>query len=140
MDTPISTPDAEFTIGNEGTYLLQYPTTKEAAEKLYSFTFEIADPTTKKPVSKTITKVIHATDGYVGLQVPYRNTKDQGIAVNAVVLDRDVQAKINAPVKIQLIKQDRKAIKKQGIDGVFYYDYSLVQKEESSLSVSSDNK
>jgi hypothetical protein len=84
--------------------------------------------------------VIHATDGYVGIQLPYRNSKEQGILLNAVTLDRNAQPKANAAVTIKLIKQDRKAIKKQGIDGVFYYDYSLDQITESTETVTSDSK
>jgi len=77
MDTPISAEDSNFTINSNGNYTLHYPTDKAAAEKIYSFIFQVADPTTKKPVSTTVSKVIHATDGYVGIQLPYRNTKDQ---------------------------------------------------------------
>lgn len=77
MDTPIYAQDAQFTINPTGNYTLKYPTDKESAEKLYSFTFQVEDPTTKRPVSTTVSKVIHATDGYVGIQLPYRNTKDQ---------------------------------------------------------------
>lgn len=77
MDTPIFAQDSIFTINATGNYALSYATDKDAAEKLYSFIFQVEDPTTKKPVSTTVTKVIHASDGYVGIQAPYRNTKDK---------------------------------------------------------------
>lgn len=60
--------------------------------------------------------------------------------LNAVTLDWDAEPKPNTSVTIKLIKQDWKAIKKQGIDGVFYYDYSLEQVTESTQNVTSDNK
>ncbi|MEI6673316.1 MAG: hypothetical protein WCL02_08685 [bacterium] len=77
MDTPIAAQDSSFMINAAGNYTVNYATDTGAAEKLYSFIFQVQDPTTKRPVSTTVTKVIHATDGYVGLQVPYRNTKEQ---------------------------------------------------------------
>lgn len=77
MDTPLFGQDSSFMINPAGNYTLKYATDKEAAEKLYSFIFQVEDPTTKKPVSTTVTKVIHATDGYVGIQLPYRNVKEQ---------------------------------------------------------------
>ena len=57
-----------------------------------------------------------------------------------MTLDWDAQPKANTEVTIQLIKQDWKAIKKQGIDGVFYYDYSLDQVTESTEKATSDSK
>ncbi len=140
MDTPIAAEDSSFTINAAGNYLVKYPTSEDAAEKLYSFIFQVQDPTTQKPVSTTVSEVIHATDGYVGIQLPYRNSKEQGILLNAVTLDRNAEPKAGAPVTITLIKQDRKAIKKQGIDGVFYYDYSLDQTTESTQTVTSNSK
>jgi hypothetical protein len=77
MDIPIFAEDSTFHINADGNYLVKYPTTKDAAEKLYSFIFQVQDPTTQKPVSTTVSEVIHATDGYVGIQVPYRNSKEQ---------------------------------------------------------------
>jgi len=77
MDTPIAAQDSAFMINSVGNYTLKYTTDINAAEKLYSFIFQVEDPTTKKPVSETVSEVIHATDGYVGIQLPYRNTKDQ---------------------------------------------------------------
>ncbi|MEI6673317.1 MAG: hypothetical protein WCL02_08690 [bacterium] len=57
-----------------------------------------------------------------------------------MTLDWDAAIKANTPVTIKFIKQDWKAIKKQGIDGVFYYDYSLNQTIESTQTVTSDSK
>lgn len=140
MDTPIFAEDSTFHINVNGNYLLKYPTSKDAAEKVYSFIFQVQDPTTQKPVSTTVSEVVHATDGYVGIQIPYRNSKEQWIVLHAVTLDRNAEPKVNTPVTIKLIKQDRKAIKKQGIDGVFYYDYSLEQTIESTQTLKSDGK
>jgi hypothetical protein len=41
-------------------------------------------------------------------------------------------------VTLELYKKEWKNIKKQGVDGIFYNDYSLESTKENSLSVSSD--
>lgn len=139
-DTPIASDDSSFTINSLGNYTLSYPTDTTTAEKLYSFIFQVQDPTTKNPVSKVVTKLIHSTDGYVWIKLPYRNTQQQWIALQAIALDRNAMPIPDASVTITLIKQEWKAIKKQGIDWVFYYDYSLEQVEEYSDTIQSDNK
>lgn len=57
-----------------------------------------------------------------------------------MTLDWNAEPKPNTPVTIKLIKQDWKAIKKQGIDGVFYNDYSLNEIVESTETIKSDAK
>ena len=57
-----------------------------------------------------------------------------------MTLDWNAEPKANTEVTIKLIKQDWKAIKKQGIDGVFYFDYSLDQVTESTEKATSDSK
>jgi uncharacterized protein YfaS (alpha-2-macroglobulin family) len=142
QDRAIPSNESNFLVGKEGKYNFSYkiPNEISEAEQLYSFAFEIYDPTTNMPVSKSVTKVIHATDGYVGIQVPYRNTKDQGILLKAVTLDWDAQAKPNAQVSLRLIKQDWKSLKKQWVDGVFYNDYSLIETEEYNQIYKTDDK
>lgn len=139
MDRAITVDNSNFMIDKNWNYKLNYKAASTEKEQLYSFIFEVKDPTTLKPVSKTVSKVIHATDWYVGIQLPYRNTTKQWIKLNAVVLDREAQAKWNSKVTVKLIKQNRKAIKKQGIDWVFYNDYSLEEKTELSENITTDN-
>jgi len=140
IDRSINLEDSNFTVDKNWNYKLSYKINDTESESLYSFIFEVKDPTTQKPVSKTVNKVIHATDWYVGIQLPYRNTNKQWIKLNAVTLDRNAQAKPNSSITIKLVKQDRKAVKKQWIDWVFYNDYSLEEKEELSEKTSTDDK
>lgn len=82
--------------------------------------------------------VLHTTDGYVGLKTPYWIGKDDEIDVRGVVLDYDAKPLSGKSVTIDLIKQEWKDIKKQGVDGVFYNEYGLEETKEDSFSVSSD--
>lgn len=54
---------------------------EEQGEKIYSLYVEVTDPDTENTVTNTVSKVVHTTDAYVGIQTPYRQTKDQGITV-----------------------------------------------------------
>lgn len=139
MDRAITVDNSDFMIDKNWNYKLNYKAANTEQEQLYSFIFEVKDPTTLRPVSKTVSKVIHATDWYVGIQLPYRNTTKQWIKLKAVVLDREAQAKWHSEVTVKLIKQNRKAVKKQGVDWVFYNDYSLEEKTELSEKVTTDN-
>jgi len=106
-------------------------------EKIYNFNVTVTDPDTKKTVSKTVSTVLHTTDGYVGLQVPYWISKETPIKVHGVVLDYAAKPMSGKSVTIELIKKEWKNVKKQGVDGIFYNDYSLEETKEDSFSVSS---
>ena len=43
-------------------------------------------------------------------------------------------------MKLELWKREWKEVKKQGVDGVFYNEFSIEEKKESEKTVSSDNK
>ncbi len=118
-----------------GIYNFSYDIPKDITdEKIYSFNFDIEDPNTKKVVSKTLSTVAHLTDGYVGLLTSYWNTPKDGIKASAITLDYDAKPLSWKWVTAKLIKREWKSVKKQGVDGVFYEDYSLEETEEFSSS------
>lgn len=119
----------------DGAYNFSYTIPQDITEeKIYSFNFDIEDPNTKKVVSKTLSTVAHLTDGYVGLLTSYWNTPQDGIKASGLTLDYDAKPVGWKSMTAKLIKREWKSVKKQGVDGVFYEDYSLEETEESSSS------
>lgn len=113
---------------------------KTLGEKIYTYTVEATDPDTGKTVSNQASQIFHTTDAYLGIRVPYWNIKQDGIKVSGVVLGYDAKAISGRDVELKLIHREWKDIKKQGVDGSFYHDYSMEEKEEQTLKTSSDNK
>ena len=58
-------------------------------EQIYNYSLEITDPDTQKTVSNTTSQILHTTDAYVGVKVPYWNLQKDGAKVSGVVLDYD---------------------------------------------------
>lgn len=56
-------------------------------EKIYTYTVEVTDPDTSKTVSNQSSQILHATNAYVGIRVPYWNQKKNGVKVDGAVLD-----------------------------------------------------
>jgi len=108
-------------------------------EKIYNFTFEVTDPDTLNTVSNTVSKVLHNTDSYVWLRTNYYNTKDLWIDIEWVVLDFEANPLESKKVSIELVKQNYKNVKKKGVDGVFYNEYSLEEIIETKDNAYSDN-
>lgn len=54
------------------------------------------------------------------------------------MLDYDAKPMSGKSVTLELYKNEWKNIKKQGVDGIFYNNYSLESTKEDSFSVSSD--
>ena len=106
-------------------------------ETIYTHRFTIEDPDTKKTVTKSTSTVIHTTDAYVGITTPYRNTISEWIMTNGVVLDRDAQPTANKSIKLELYKQERKAVKQQGVNGIFYTHYERDEQLVNTQTVSS---
>ncbi|MDQ7010062.1 MAG: MG2 domain-containing protein, partial [Candidatus Gracilibacteria bacterium] len=131
------TKKGDFKIDNNGEYKYSFDFTGEKlnGEKIYNFNFDVIDPDTKRTVSKTVSKVLHNTDAYVGLKTKYYNSIKEGIDINAIVLDFEAKPLASEKVKIELIKKDWKSVKKKGVDGIFYNEYALEEKLESSLSI-----
>lgn len=130
-----------FDINADGEYTLKYdfPKSQDMWEKIYSFSVDITDPDTQKLVSSSYQVVLHNTDGYVWLQVPYRNPQNDGINVKWITLNHDAKSKSNANIKIQLIKLDWQVAKKQDVDGIFYDDYNLKETVEQEIDTKSNS-
>lgn len=108
-------------------------------EKIYSFNTTIEDPNTKKQVSNSYSIVLHNTDAYVGLNVPYYSEQKNWIKLTWIVLNYSAQALKDKDVAIELIKRERKEVKKQWVDWVFYNDYSIEEKSEGKFTMTSDS-
>ncbi|MEF2175972.1 MAG: MG2 domain-containing protein [Candidatus Absconditabacteria bacterium] len=131
----------DFVIDKDGNYNFKYlyPQDEDKGEKIYNFTFTVTDPDTQKTVSKTVSQVLHTTDGYIGIKTPYWNSK-QGVEMKGVIVDWDGKGMKDRNAEIQLIQREWKTVKKQGVDGVFYSDYSLVETIESTIKVKTNEK
>lgn len=108
-------------------------------EKIYTFNVTAEDPDTKKQVSNSYSVVLHNTDAYVWLNVPYYNEQKNWIKVSWVVLNPSAQPLSGRNVKLELIKREWKEVKKQWVDWVFYNDYSVEEKSEWITSISSSS-
>ncbi|MDD2515797.1 MAG: MG2 domain-containing protein, partial [Candidatus Gracilibacteria bacterium] len=106
-------------------------------EKIYNFNFTVADPDTGKTVNKTVSQVLHNTDGYVGLNVPYFSQFKNGVDINGIVIDYDTKPLGGKEIKIEIIKKEWKNVKKQGVDGVFYNEYTNVDSKEDEFKINS---
>lgn len=129
----------EFKISPDWNFTLDYEFPKTSSwEKLYTFSFDVTDPDTQKTVSNSVTKVLHLTDGYVWLKTWYYNTLKTWIDVDFVFLDHNAKPISNKKAKVELIKRNWNNVKKLWVDGVFYNEYSLEEKLESSINITWD--
>jgi len=64
-------------------------------------------------VTNTFSKVVHNTDGYVGLQSRYFHELDDGIPVDIVTLNSDASIKANTSVTLELTKIDWKQVREK---------------------------
>ncbi|MDD3262384.1 MAG: MG2 domain-containing protein [Candidatus Absconditabacteria bacterium] len=131
----------EFSIDGQGKGTIQYttPKTDTGNEYIYTFNVNIVDPQTSNLVNKSSSVVLHQTDGYVGIKLPYRTSLEKGIDFRGVVLDRNANPKKDSKVEIKIIKRDRQAVKKQSVNGIFFTDYELKETEVDSFTLTSDN-
>lgn len=133
--------EKSFKIDENGKYHFEYDFTwDESAEKIYNFQFEITDPNTQKPVTKSVSKVLHSTDGYVGLKVPYFHTLSSGISLEAITLDHNAKIKANTPLTLEIIKRDWKNVKKLWVDGIYYNDYALKESKVASANLKTNSQ
>jgi hypothetical protein len=111
----------EFSVDENGKYALKYdfPKGQDEGEKVYSFNVDVTDPDTQNVVSKTTSSVLHSTDGYVGLDVPYWNTSGKPVIANIVTLDYVAKPLSSKKVSVEWYTRAWKTVKKQGVDGVF---------------------
>lgn len=108
-------------------------------EKIYTYNFSVKDPNTQKTVTKKVSEILHSTNWYIWLNTKYYQEKNN-INISWVILDLEAKPKANTKAKIKIIKQEWKNIKKEGVDWVFYNEYSLVETPISEKEVKSDNK
>lgn len=143
-DNLVTTATGRLDSNGETKISYDYPKTDDAdhktGEKIYTYTLEIADPDTQKTNAGTVSQILHTTDAYVGIRVPYWNTKKDGIKANGVVLDYDAKGLSGKEVKLELWRREWKEVKKQGVDGTFYNESSVEEKKESEKTVTSDSK
>ena len=132
----------KFNIDNNWVYNFKYSFKWDDVkwEKIYNFSFDIKDPDTKKVVSKTVSKVLHNTDSYIWIKSKYYNSFKKWIDLDWVILDFDAKPRVFSKAKIELIKRNWKSVKKKWVDWVFYNEYSLEEKLESTYKVISDKK
>lgn len=132
----------EFNIDSAWNYNLdyKYPRDIKTWEKLYTITAEVEDPDTKKVVSNSVTNILHNTDAYLWISLPWWNDKKNWIKFSWVVLDYEAKSLENKSVKLEIYKRDYKQVKKQWVDWNFYNDYTYEDKLEDSLTIKSDNK
>jgi hypothetical protein len=131
-----------FEINQNGEYNFSYKFEWEKVlwEKIYNFNFDVIDPDTSRVVWTTVSKVLHNTDSYVWIKSNYYNSKEKWILLDWIVLDFDAKEKSNKNIVIELIKKEYKSVKKKWVDWIFYNDYSLDKKLESTYKAISDSK
>ncbi|EKE29741.1 MAG: hypothetical protein ACD_2C00107G0001 [uncultured bacterium (gcode 4)] len=106
-------------------------------EKIYSFNVTIEDPDTKKQITNSYETILHNTDAYVWVRVPYYSKQQDWIKFSWIVLNHSAQALGSKKVTVELIKREWKQVKKQWVDWVFYNDYSIEETKEWTVSLTS---
>ncbi len=131
----------EFNVDENGNYDLNWKFSNDIkdGEKLYTITAEVEDPDTKKVVSNSVTNILHNTDAYLWITLPWWSDKKNWIDFKWVVLDYDAKALDNKNVKVEIYKRDSKSVKKQWVDWNFYNDYAIEDKLENTINLESGN-
>ncbi len=131
----------EFNVDENWNYDLNWKFSSDAkdGEKLYTITAEVEDPDTKKVVSNSVTNILHNTDAYMWISIPWYSSKKDGIDFKWVVVDYNAKALENKDVKVELYKREWKSVLKQWVDGNFYNDYAYDDKLEDSFNLESGN-
>lgn len=130
----------EFRVDENGKAKINYTFSGgEQKEKIYSFNIEVEDKDTKKTVNKTVSTIVHNTDTYAWVLVPYFNDKKTWIKAEFVSLDFDANPVSSKDLKVELIKREWKMVKKEWVDWVFYNDYALEETKESDTVLKTNN-
>ncbi len=104
------------------------------AEKAYSTTVTVTDPATRRKVSQTVSAVVHATDGYAGLKVPYWTASGSELKGQGVILDWNAAPKPGARAKVSLVRHEWMETRKKGVDGSFYSEWADNAEKEAEVS------
>ncbi|HRI36476.1 MAG TPA: alpha-2-macroglobulin family protein [bacterium] len=108
--------------------------------RAYTHRFSFVDPTSGQVVTNSATQIVYPTDVSVGLKTGlYFARAGEPLRVEGIVLDHDSKPVPGKSVSLELVRTEWKRIKKQGVDGLDYYDYSEVRTVESNLTISSDS-
>jgi len=127
-------------IDGNGKGSFEYAYNTGSGETIYTHLVSVTDPQTGKSVTESKSDIVHATDGYVGVKAEYYNAAGKGVKAEGVVLGLDAKPLASKSVTLTLIHKEWKEVKKQGVDGVFYKDYTLQETKESSLVAMSDKQ
>lgn len=110
-------------------------------EKIITLYVEITEPQTQKTVTETISKIVHATDGYITLQANryYINRKD-GVTLNVYWHDyeNNIVTGKDAVIEIYTVKPIQ--VQEQWIDGIFYYSYDEERTLEKTIPIQDTEK
>ncbi|EKE28080.1 MAG: hypothetical protein ACD_3C00105G0018 [uncultured bacterium (gcode 4)] len=129
--------------GSDETWNYKFPTettddNKQSAwEKIYSFNVTIEDPDTKKQITNSYETILHNTDAYVWVKVPYYSKQQDWIKFSWIVLNHSAQALAWKKVNVEVIRKEWKQVKKQWVDWVFYNDYTIEETNEWNFSMTS---
>ncbi len=126
----------EFRVNEEWKAIINYTfNSTEEKEKIYNFNVEVEDKDTKKTVNKTVSAIVHNTDSYVWILLPYYNEKKTWIKGEFITLDYDANPVSWKDVKVEVIKREWKMVKKEWVDWVFYSDYAIEETKESEFNL-----
>lgn len=124
----------------DGSFRYEYRIWDTAWEKIYTYSLEVTDPDTQKTVNQSVSQILHTTDAYVGVDVPYWNSTKKWVKLDGIVLDYHAKWLAWKTVWLVLIKRDWKNVKKEWVDGVFYNEWSIEETTISKQSVISDSE
>jgi len=125
----------EFEINEQWEWKIDFEFAEQKKERIYNFTIWIVDKDTSKVVNKAISTIVHNTDSYVWLKVPYYNTKEEWIEGEFIVLDYDANPISEKEVKVELIKKEWIITRKAWTNGLFYDDYNQEETLEASYDL-----
>jgi uncharacterized protein YfaS (alpha-2-macroglobulin family) len=121
----------------EQAYTYEFADPKKPSEEVITYNLEVTDPNTQRTVRGSTSKILHITDGYVGISSAYWIKNGDPIKFSGVILGHDATAKSGAKARVTIARVEYKDTKKQGVDGVFYNEYERVETPETTLDVKS---
>jgi hypothetical protein len=107
--------------------------------RAYTHRVSLVDPVSDQAVSASATQIVYPTDVSVGIKSgAYFVEAGKPVSLRGIVLDHDSKPVAGKSVMVELVRNEWKRVKKQGVDGVDYYDYSQVDTVEASQKLVSD--
>ena len=121
----------------EQAYTYEFADPKKLSEEVITYNLEVTDPNTQRTVRNSTSKILHITDGYVGISSAYWTKKGDPLKFSGVILSYDTTIKSGAKARVTIARVEYKDTKKQGVDGVFYNEYERVETAETTIDVRS---